>query len=282
MWTRKELKKNALSRFRANYWLCVLAALILAALLGNFKAENRYSEEDIGNPKSYPQMVIEENGLNTNAVTEAEAVREQFDEIAESAAEEFGSKEIAVGVMLGAIAVVLTIIIVFVIALDTFVLNILEFGGRGFFLANHDSKASIKEFGQGFSEGYKRVCLTMFLRDLYIILWSCLFAIPGIVKAYEYKMIPYILKEHPELDHKEVFALSKKMMSGNKWKAFVLDLSFIGWGILDLLTFGVLGVFFLNPYVFQTDAELYVKIRDLGVASKENEEPVVYDNYIEV
>ena len=115
MWTRKELKKNALSRFRANYWLCVLAALILAALLGNFKAENRYSEEDIGNPKSYPQMVIEENGLNTNAVTEAEAVREQFEEIAESAAEEFGSKETAVGVMLGAIAVVLTIIIVFVI-----------------------------------------------------------------------------------------------------------------------------------------------------------------------
>lgn len=282
MWTRKELKKNALSRFKANYWLCVLAALILAALIGNFRAEDRHSADDAGKLKSFSQIVIDENGSNSNAVDEAKDVMNQLEESVQSAAEEFGSKEAAMGVILGGLAVAFVIIFVFAIALDTFVLNILEFGGRGFFLANHDSKASIKEFGQGFSEGYKRVCLTMFLRDLYIVLWSCLFVIPGIVKAYEYRMIPYILKEHPELDHKEVFALSKKMMSGNKWKSFVLDLSFIGWALLSAITLGVLGVFFLNPYAFQTDAELYVKLRNLGESSKENEEPVVYENYIEV
>ena len=82
----------------------------------------------------------------------------------------------------------------------------------------------------GFRSGhYGNIVLTMFLRDLYIVLWTLLFIVPGIVKSYEYMMVPYILAENPGMDQKEVFQISREMMNGQKWNAFVLDLSFIGW-----------------------------------------------------
>ena len=84
-----------------------------------------------------------------------------------------------------------------------------------------------------------------------------LFIIPGIVKSYEYMMIPYLLAEHPEMTRQEAFAESKQMMDGNKWDAFVLDLSFIGWTLLGVCTFGILLVFYVEPYIYLTRAELY-------------------------
>ena len=79
----------------------------------------------------------------------------------------------------------------------------------------------------------------------------------GIVKAYEYMMVPYILAENPDMSREEVFALSKQMMKGNKWDAFVLDLSFIGWMILGALTLNIVNVLYTNPYRYLTSAELY-------------------------
>ena len=104
----------------------------------------------------------------------------------------------------------------------------------------------------------------MFLRDLFIGLWSLLFIIPGIIKSYEYRMVAYILADQPELTRKEAFELSRKMMNGNKWNAFVLDLSFIGWGFLAAITFGILGVFYVNPYIQHTDAALYLKLKEVN------------------
>ena len=109
----------------------------------------------------------------------------------------------------------------------------------------------------------------MFFRDLYTILWTLLFIIPGIVKAYEYRMIPYILSEDPNMDKNEVFAMSKQMMTGNKWKAFVLDLSFILWDILGACTCGILHIFYIEPYKRLTDAGLYQALKDEQLESKE-------------
>ena len=50
-------------------------------------------------------------------------------------------------------------------------------------------------------------------------------------------------------------------MRGQKWKAFVLDLSFLGWGILSLLTLGIVGIFYVNPYRNMTNAALYERLR---------------------
>lgn len=100
----------------------------------------------------------------------------------------------------------------------------------------------------------------MFCRGLFTLLWSLLFIIPGIIKAYEYRMIPYLLAENPDMDMSEAFARSKEMMMGNKWEAFVLDLSFIGWYFLSAFTCGILSIFYVKPYVQLTNTELYVAL----------------------
>ena len=64
---------------------------------------------------------------------------------------------------------------------------------------------------------------------LYTFLWSLLLLIPGIVKAYEYRMVPYLLADYPELSTEEAFRISREMMNGEKMNTFILDLSFIGW-----------------------------------------------------
>ena len=95
-----------------------------------------------------------------------------------------------------------------------------------------------------------------------MFLWSLLCVVPGIVKAYSYRMVPYIIAESPDMDQREAFRLSRSMMDGNKWRVFVYDLSFIGWEILNAFTFGFLGLFYVNPYKATADAELYAQIRD--------------------
>jgi uncharacterized membrane protein len=97
--------------------------------------------------------------------------------------------------------------------------------------------------------------------------------IPGIVKAYEYRMIAYLMAENPNLGKEEAFAISKRMMYGNKWKAFVFDLSFIGWFILGALTGGIVAVFYVYPYYLQAAAMLYdaIKIDDQARYQNANE-----------
>ena len=102
----------------------------------------------------------------------------------------------------------------------------------------------------------------MFLRNLYTALWLLVFIIPGVIKAYEYRMIPYILSDCPDISRQEAFRISKEMMMGNKMNAFVLDLSFFGWIILTVITCGIAGVFYVNPYIAATDAELFIAIRE--------------------
>lgn len=140
--------------------------------------------------------------------------------------------------------------------------SIFEIGGCGFFTKNVNEKADLGEILSGFSGGaYMRNVSTMFFRNLYTFLWTLLLIVPGIVKAYEYRMIPYILAENPNISRQEAFALSKKMMDGEKWNTFVLDLSFIGWNLLSAITFGIVGLFYVNPYMYATKAELYLKLK---------------------
>lgn len=71
-----------------------------------------------------------------------------------------------------------------------------------------------------------------FLIGLYIMLWKLLFVIPGIIKSYSYAMTPYILAEKPEMTVTEGINESRRIMHGNKWCLFCLDLSFLGWELL--------------------------------------------------
>ena len=126
-----------------------------------------------------------------------------------------------------------------------------------------EHKTRIALIVDGFLNGaYLRNVATIFCRDLYTVLWTLCLIIPGIVKSYEYKMIPYILAENPRISRKRAFEISKNMMDGEKWNAFVLDLSFIGWNLLSTITFGIVGVLYVNPYVNTTWAEFYKVMRE--------------------
>ena len=168
-----------------------------------------------------------------------------------------GLSAIAIAALVGLVILLALVILVIAFAIDAFLLNPIEVGARRFFLTNLNRKAEVKEVAFAFDHEYLNGVKTMFLRDLFTFLWSLLFIIPGIVKSYEYRMIPYLLAEHPEMDYKTAFATSKQMMHGNKWSTFVLDLSFLGWWILSALTCGILGLFYVDPYYNATCAALY-------------------------
>ena len=161
-------------------------------------------------------------------------------------------------IAIGIFAVVFALIAVAIgLLLKAMFFNPLEIGQDRFFHRNLEEKAEVKEVCYAFDRGYKNSVKVMFFRDLYTILWTILFIIPGIVKAYEYRMIPYLLADNPDMDKAEAFKRSKEMMKGNKWRSFVLDLSFILWGILGAITFGIVNVLWVDPYKQLTDAALY-------------------------
>ncbi len=95
---------------------------------------------------------------------------------------------------------------------------------------------------------------------LYTFLWSLLFIIPGIIKGYSYAMTPYILLDRPELSATEAIKESEKMMDGHKMDLFILELSFLGWIFLSMLTCGIL-VLYVEPYMEATRAAFYLELK---------------------
>jgi len=108
---------------------------------------------------------------------------------------------------------------------------------------------------------WRTTSMVRFLRSLYILLWSLLFIIPGIIAGYSYAMTGYILAEHPDMRAGDAISYSKEMMKGNKWRLFCLHCSFIGWGILCLFTFGI-GNLWLTPYKQAAEAAFYLEISE--------------------
>ncbi|MPN61797.1 hypothetical protein SDC9_209541 [bioreactor metagenome] len=86
------------------------------------------------------------------------------------------------------------------------------------------------------------------MMTIFVILWSLLLIVPGIIAAIRYSMCFYILADNPDIGIMEALNESKRMMRGNKWKYFCLNLSFIGWGLLCICTVGI-GFLWLTPYV---------------------------------
>lgn len=163
-----------------------------------------------------------------------------------------------VGMITGLLAGITTVVILIVLVAKVFVGNLLKMGGYRFFILNQTAQPGIGTLLDGFRSGhYVNIVLTMFLRDLFTALWSLLLVVPGIVKHYEYLMVPYIIAENPAMDYKEAFQISKQMMDGEKMKAFIMDLSFLGWYLLSAVTCGLLAIFYVNPYVQASFAEMY-------------------------
>lgn len=92
----------------------------------------------------------------------------------------------------------------------------------------------------GFRTNFGRNVILQLLITVYTVLWMLLFIIPGIVKAYAYSMSFYLLHREPELDATAAITRSKLLTNGHKMRLFTLDLSYLGWYILGIFTFGIL------------------------------------------
>ena len=129
-------------------------------------------------------------------------------------------------------------------------------------LRNHrEESVDLENLFDGFRGGrYTRVFCAIFLVQLFTILWTLLLIIPGIIKAFSYALTPYIIMDEPELTARQAITRSCEIMEGRRWKLFCLYLSFIGWVILCLLTFGI-GFLWLAPYMNASIAAFYEDAR---------------------
>ncbi|MCR5790803.1 MAG: DUF975 family protein [Lachnospiraceae bacterium] len=244
MWSRKEVKARGKEAMKANYILTVVVSLLMLVLMGG-----GYGSIAGTSRKNISDEVVGDNA-NISSVQDWKFYKELNEE--QSAA--------IVAVLMAIVAAVMVISII-VSLLRILVFNPLTVGFQNFFLQNCEEPASFDAVGRGFSPSWGGNVLTMFLRGLYLFLWTLLFIIPGIIKAYSYALVPYIRADQPELGANDTITLSRHMMNGNKWKMFVFDLSFIGWLLLGVLTCGVLNVFYVNPYINCSRAELYRTIK---------------------
>lgn len=137
----------------------------------------------------------------------------------------------------------------------------LEVGGRRYFTQAAQGVVNMNFLGYGFKKGrYKNILKTLFKKAVLIFLWTLLLIIPGIIKAFAYRMVPYIMADNPLIDSDRAIRLSEGMTNGHKFNMWVLDLSFIGWYLLGVLACCV-GVLFVMPYQDSTSAELYLVLR---------------------
>ena len=220
MWNRAELKMRGNMAFKKNY----VSAVVVALLMGIF---GTVSGESSARRVSENSDIYSGNFFNAGMIT-------------------------------GLLAGIATVVILIVLVAKVFVGNLLKMGGYRFFILNQTAQPGIGTLLDGFRSGhYVNIVLTMFLRDLFTALWSLLLVVPGIVKHYEYLMVPYIIAENPAMDYKEAFQISKQMMDGEKMEAFIMDLSFLGWYLLSAVTCGLLAIFYVNPYVQASFAEMY-------------------------
>lgn len=269
MWTRAELKSKAKFSFKRNYWKSVLVSLILALIVGGGSSgssissavsNNLIGDSDssvVGDYSDDDSSLYDDNDFYDD--TYDENVKDDIDDLKGIAGTTAGM--MAIGIFLIVFIIVFVVIMAVVILLDVFIFNPLEVGCKKYYLRNLNEPAQVGNIGYAFDNNYKNIIKTMFFRDLFTVLWTLLFIIPGIVKSYEYQMIPYLLADNPQMTKEQAFEESKRMMQGQKWKAFVLDLSFIGWNILSALTLGILGIFYVQPYMDATHAALYEALR---------------------
>lgn len=112
----------------------------------------------------------------------------------------------------------------------------------------------------GFND-FGRGLLAYLLTNIYILLWSLLLIIPGIMAAFAYTMTYFILIDNPDMGVNDAISLSRKLMTGNRWKIFCLSLRFLGWFLLAIFTFGIAG-FWVYPYMQVAFAKFYDDVRE--------------------
>lgn len=179
-----------------------------------------------------------------------------------------------------------------IIVLTTALIGILF----SFFVGNPVKISKARFFTESIS--YKDTSATRLLfiyRQGYIIKPAFIMAVRSVITAlslptivlfpivyYSLKMVPYVLAENPTIDVKDAFVLSYQLMKGNKFRAFLLDLSFAGWYFLSFISLGAVGLFYVNSYTSFSEAELYLALRKAAISGKSEHYELLCDKYLDI
>ncbi|MCR5748129.1 MAG: DUF975 family protein [Lachnospiraceae bacterium] len=269
-WTIPELKKRGKATFKGNYWKSVVVALVMAVVAGGIGGISGNF-----NPTAFKKSVFSENIVTPDSTEKPDAIEimeetgliEDYDEIYAIAEELISSPEFKT--LLAIFIGIFVFSLLFAFAISIFLVAPLMIGCMRFFKQAAESREySLGNIGYSFSKSYLNIVKIYLLMEVKVFLWTLLLIIPGIIKSYEYAMIPYILTDDPDISSKDAFKRTKEMMTGNKWHVFLLNLSFIGWIFLTMITLGLVGIFYAYPYIYATEAELYLTLRNLTYGNR--------------
>ena len=259
MWTNSMLKQNAKASLKNYYWMAVLASFIASLLTGAGGGSGRAASSSSGASAGAAASGSEFDSLFGNIESESEAI----------------------GILAGVAAIGLVIVLVVVVAAFCYSFFIgapVTVGHNRFYLDARRGDVSVGKLFFQFKDGrYMATVKTMFFMSLKIFLWSLLFWIPGIIKTYEYFLVPYIVAENPHISRERAFEISRETMNGEKMGVFLLQLSFIGWFFLGAIT--LIGIFFVTPYYQATLAEFYCCMRAKALAQGIARPDELIENY---
>lgn len=270
MWTRRELKERAKAALQRNYWKIVLVSALMILMgggVGFTGIGGGHGGSGSQEAEEFDETEYDEDDGDWEQ--EVSGKEHSFIEINEKEGQIIVMENHSVSIVGAVIAAVIGVSVFLVIflvifavifAVDIFLFNPFSVGVDRFMLKSVDDTAQVKEISYGFDHCYKNIVTTLFHRDLQIILWGLLFVIPGIYKKYQYRMVSYIMAEHPDMEYSRALQMSTDMMNGHKWNAFVLDLSFILWHFLGTITCGIAEIFYVQPYQQLTCAALYRRL----------------------
>ncbi|MGN1051327.1 MAG: DUF975 family protein, partial [Acutalibacteraceae bacterium] len=283
MWNRKELKKRARTTIKKNYitFICLFFFLAILGVYGNPLSNLLMSSqsEDISYEFNYTDLentvtdyvkgvlnIDKSPSNNDSFLNNVKVTGEQKNPIYKILyiISSFSNDKISV-------AVILIISIVLVLLLLIFFQNVLYIGSKRFLMETRIYNGT--NIGRTLylyrQKNFVYPAYILLTKYMFNFLWWFTVA-GGIIKHYEYKMIPYIIAENPNIKRKDAFLLSKEMMKGNKFGAFKLDLTMLPYRILGVLTFGIFDVLFGYPYIYAVESELYTSLRKNMISSEKS------------
>ena len=298
-WERKDLKNRAKLVIKKNLWTLLFVGILMTSILGEYTA-TRNSNERLETISKYIQAIHDgkESEIIQENENGDKELNQYVDEAINQAV--FGSKDgkiksvnekygVTHGIFYGffdfvtrgkiqlknfinsfitfesklRVTQILLIAASFAgVLVKIFFIYTIYTGENRIFLESRKYKETrIKRIVFGFrKKRYFKIIKSTFKRNMYKALWD-ITIIGGIIKKYSYLMVQFVIAENPEISGRDAIKISREMMNGHKWETFKLDLSFIGWHILDALTFGLAG-FWINTYTRATVAELYAVLRE--------------------
>lgn len=155
--------------------------------------------------------------------------------------------------------------------------------GLNYYFINGITKSNpdLMEIFEPFKERFLETMIMGIVRNIFVFLWTLLFVIPGIVKTYSYFLAEYIMVFDKEISGMDAITKSRELMNGNKGRLFYLHLTFIGWFILCILTFGI-GFIFIAPYVKMAEVEFALEVlKDSGyTVNVDGSEEILYEDEV--